>query len=105
MILFVIADMPVAAPSRGATSTIGEHAGGCLEDVSVDALNRFSVAACGQSQEDFLGKILGVAAELRRSARKETIQRAAVPRCQCLNKRLLAPRYAGNGRAAVPPIA
>jgi hypothetical protein len=105
MMIFFVADVFVTGADGGSASAVREHARSRLEDVTVDALDLLAVAPRCESQENFLGEILSIAAQLRRTARKETIQRAAIAHCQCLNKRLLAPRYAGNGRPAVPPIA
>ena len=88
--------------ARGAPSgAIGEHARRGLEDVAVDAFDPLTFAARSESQEDFLGEILGVA-KARRPPLKEAVQRAAIAHRQRLEKRLLVART--RGRRPLPPM-
>src|SRR5439155_45522 len=93
--------MPVCGSNGVAARAVGEDVRRSLEDVPVDSLDLLALAAARQSQKDFLRQILAVALELRRTPFEEPRQRAAITRCQCLNKTLLAPICTWGGRRPV----
>src|SRR5579872_6684387 len=105
MEVFFVADVAVASADCLPPGAIRQHARCGLEEVPVDPFYVLGFAATRESQEHFLGEILGVAFEMRSASREEAIECAAVSHCQYFNKRLLALGHARCGLSACPPLA